>query len=130
MELQCFHDKSSFIISMFTYFMVHPCSRVHAVWNTLVGLFYVSRETKRHKFYTMLAFGFNLGLWLYLDHVQSKTFARINLFLTYWVGVVNPAFWLIKIGLIFCTLIMQKKTFEIKIFFIQIVHFWSFSTIL
>ena len=41
----------------------------------------------------------------------------IYFWLPNWVGVVNPAFWLIKIGLIFCTLIMQKKTFEIKIFF-------------
>ena len=67
-------------------------------------------------YYAGLWIQFRIRTIIYILNIQSKTFARIHLIiLTNWVGVVNPAVWLIKIGLIFCTLMMQKKTLQIKI---------------
>ena len=93
MELQCFHVKSSFIISMFTYFMVHPCTEQGAC-----SMEYISGTFLRVKGDQKAQVLYYAGLWIQFRimtiilNIQSKTFSRINLSLTNWVGVVNPAF--------------------------------------
>ena len=106
MELQCFHVKSSFIISMFTYFMVHPCTEQGAC-----SMEYISGTFLRVKGDQKAQVLYYAGLWIQfrimtLSWTFNPRLLRKSI-IYFWLKLGWKSFWLIKFELIYDA----KKTF-------------------